>query len=117
MEQFDVKVLALAAHFGVEPTEIAELSTNTFEVASKPGEYVVYTSDERDAAVSEAVDNYIDEVILPELPEAYRGYFNAEAFKRDVGFGGDEDGMISPYDGSVNEQQVDGAWYFIIRSN
>lgn len=115
--EFDAKVLALAAHFSVEPSEVTELGDDTFEVESEPGEYTVYTSDERDSAVENAIESYIDDCILDHLPEQYRNYFDREAFKRDVRMAGDEDGMISPHDGSVDEQQINGEWYFIIRNN
>jgi hypothetical protein len=125
-DNIDPKYRALAAHFNVtcdegetleDKIEETRYGSEEYTVEGEPGEYRVLTSSERDEAIEQACDSYIDECILPEIPEAYRGYFDSAAWKRDVDFGGEGDSMISSYDGSVHEQQIDGEWYYIIRVN
>ncbi len=88
-----------------------------FTVMGEQGEYAVLDSDERDRAVRAACESYIDECILPEIPEVYRNYFDSAAWIRDVRLSGDDDSMISPYDRCVNEQCINGVWYYVIRTN
>lgn len=78
-------------------------------------EYVVLTDTERDRAIHNAVESYIDDCALPEIPEHLRSYFDYEKFRRDVDFAGEGDGMISPYDGACHEGQIDGEWFYIVR--
>lgn len=116
------RMCALAARLDVYWFQIEELEGDfygapTFEIDSEPGEYAVLTPEERDSAIDAACDNYIDEAILPEIPEAYQSYFDSAAWKRDVRLGGFDDSMISTYDGCVSEQQIDGEWYYVVRTN
>ena len=112
----NLKIKALALHFGVDESEISEGPGEILEVESEPGEYAVYTSDERDEAVANALDAYIDDCGLPEIPEA-----NPPIRPQDVRLGGEEDAMIAPYDGCVHEVHLgsDAAerWMYVVRTN
>ena len=46
--------------------------------------YAIGTKEEADNAWEEALDNYIDECIIPELPEHFTNYFNEERWKDDA---------------------------------
>lgn len=68
------------------------------------GEYLVLTDEEADELWDEYLEQYIDDCILPEVPESSQQYFNREAWKRDARVDG-RGHTISPYDG--NETEVD----------
>lgn len=73
-------------------------------------EYLVLTDDEADCEMDESLDNYIEEVIMPEIPEAYQNYFDEDAWKQDASYDG-RGHIIATYDGCEYEQ--DG--YYIYR--
>lgn len=123
MSSYTKQERALAAHFSLKGNLEEQISqphaydSDVYAVEGEPGEYRVLTSEERDEAINAAVEPYIDDVILPETPEAYRGYFDSASFRRDIDCAGEGDSMISPYDGNVHEECVDGEWFYIIREN
>lgn len=109
-------IKALALHFNVSKETIEETGygSETYTVESEPGEYRVLTDSERDDAISEALDSYLNDCILPELPEVAQNYFDRDAWKRDS----EHDGaghILSSYDGEEHEEKIDGEWYFIYR--
>ncbi len=111
------KMVALAKHLECtleEALTITESAYDTFEYGSE--EYYVYTDSEADDANDQSIDNYIDECILPELPERYRRYFDDEAFKRDARYDG-RGHNLAGYDGNEEYQAVDGITYYIYRHN
>src|SRR6187402_3597133 len=61
---------------------VSNYDENIFEYGSS--EYLVVTDSEADDLWDEDLQNYIDDCILPELPEPYRIYFDNEAFKSDA---------------------------------
>lgn len=80
-------------------------------------EYLVLSDREADEAFSDYLDNYINDVVLDEIPEGYRAYFDWEKFKRDVELSDGRGPTLSSYDGEENEVNVGGEWYFIYRVN
>ena len=68
------------------------------------GEYAIGTDSECDDAWEESLDNYIDECIIPELPESMVNYFDDESWKRDAKYDG-RGHSLSSYDG--NEIELD----------
>lgn len=86
--------------------EDATLSGTNLEI--KGNEYLFGTDSEMDELWDEYLDNYIDECILPELPEAYRQYFDDEKWKSDASYDGRARSLAS-YDG--NEESY-GDYYF-----
>jgi hypothetical protein len=113
---------ALAVHFNLkgkldEQIEQTSYDADVYTVEGEPGEYRVLTSSERDEAIDQARDSWIEEFILPKIPEEYRTYFDCEAWKHNEDCNGSGDEMISSYDGNVHEEVVDGEWYYIIRVN
>lgn len=87
---------------------------NTFEVDSQ--EYRVLTDAEADEALEEALDNILDDVILPDLDEALQCYFDRDAWKRDAQYDG-RGHYLNHYDGVEGEVQVNGGWYYLYRTN
>jgi hypothetical protein len=76
----------------------------------------VLTDDEADRENEEAIQNYIEECILPEIPERYGSYFDSEAFKKDAEMDG-RGHNIAHYDGHEHEETVNGTTYYIYRIN
>ena len=115
-EEIDPKVLALAAQLEVDPSDIEE-NRDVFTCSEAPGEYAVMTEDERETAADQYLENYIDECLLPEMPETARYYFDHEEWKRDAIMSDGYGHTLASYDGHEHEQQIDGVWYFIYRTN
>ena len=129
LNNYDNAVLALAQHLGIEGDEGALDSLQDafnsridgphwygVSIVYGGAEYAVMTEDEADAACDEAIENFINERALKELPEAYRPYFDREHFKRDALM--DSRGYwLAHYDGIEKKEQVDGKWFYIYRTN
>lgn len=116
MTATDDKVLALAQHLGVKPSKISDGANGWYEVKDTTDEYMVLTDREADEAWDEELENYIDDCILPELNEAYSGYFDREAWKRDARYDG-RGHALNHYDGTEYEEQVNNTWYYIYQIN
>lgn len=75
------------------------------EVYSFEGrEYAIGTDLECDVALEEALDQYIDDCILPELPEFAARYFDTDSWKNDAEYDG-RGHSLATYDG--NEIELD----------
>jgi len=128
MNEFDDTVIALAQHLNVagDKAALEEIDEgrngysdiyNRGESYSYEGQtYAVLLDCEADTAQEEALDSYIDDCILPELPSQYQSYFDSDAFKRDAKFDG-RGHIINPYDGREYEEQVNGVWFYIYRTD
>lgn len=79
-------------------------------------EYLVLTDEEADDEWDDALENYIDEVIMPEIPECYQDYFDREGWKKDAEYDG-RGHSLSTYDGCENEEEVNGTTYYIYRQS
>lgn len=119
----DIRIKALADHLGCEVDEITEEFDGpmygegvAFGCDTEPGEYAVLTEGEADRAWEAALDSYLDECVLPELPDSVRFYFDGEAWKRDARFDG-RGHALSSYDGNEHEVKVNGVWLYIYRIN
>jgi len=107
---------ALAKHLETSAIKIQETSTDTYEAEDHPGEYLVLNEDDADTAWDESLESYIDECILPEMPDHIRTYFDFEGWKRDAKMDG-RGHSLSGYDGEEHEEDVDGETYYIYRVN
>ena len=79
-------------------------------------DFVAYTAPARDEAWDEQLDYYIEECVLPEMPENLHQYFDTEAWKRDVR----PDGAgiwLAPYDHEERMVTVDGTDFYVYRVN
>jgi hypothetical protein len=115
LSDVDEKIIAVMQLVGTDdPTDITDEGNNRYSYYRE--EYLVLTDSEADSAQDEELENYIDECILSELPEAYRSYFDDESWKRDARMDG-RGHVLSSYDGSENEEKVNGTWYYIYRTN
>jgi len=80
------------------------------------GEVLVATESERDERWNESLESYIDECVLPELPEMAQRYFDYEAWKRDARYDG-AGHCLSHYDGVEHEYKFGDHWIYIYRQN
>lgn len=87
-----------------------------FEAAGS--EWGVLTEDEADAAWDAALDSYLDDCVLPEVPENVRNYFDGEKWKRDARHDGRAH-ALGTYDGDEHEatDPVSGETFVIYRTN
>ena len=110
----DDKIKALAQFLEIDPEDITEDKWGDYEAEN--GDYKVLTDSEADAAWDEALESYIDDIILPEMPETFRYYFDNEAWKRDARIDG-RGHSLNYYDGSEEYEEVNGEDYYIYRTN
>lgn len=113
-EDYEDKVCALAAHLDEDPDDISEQTWGAFSHGST--EYMVLTDDEADEAWDESLQSYLDECVLPELPETARRYFDEDAWKEDAKMDG-RGHSLSGYDGNESEVIIADEVYYIFRTN
>ena len=106
----DERINALALHLEIPPDEIKDEANNRYAVGRE--EYLVLTDSEADVAHDEALESYIDDCVLSEIPEYLQMYFDRDAWKRDARHDG-RGHALSPYDGRENESGE----FFIYRTN
>lgn len=94
--------------------ESIEDKRETIEVDN--GQYRVLIDEEADEEGASQLDEYIEEVILPEIPEYLQNYFDAERWKNDAEYDGRAHN-IATYDGEENSETVNGTEYYIYRTN
>lgn len=99
----NLRLNALAIHLGVDVNELKVSSYNELIIEYGNQEYLVVTDDEADDLWEEDLNNYLDEIVLPELPLYLRGHFDDEAWKRDARYDGRAH-SLSRYDG--NEEEI-----------
>ena len=95
-----------------ELDSIVEGHSNMFSYYNE--DYYVLTDLEADDMEDDSLDNYINECILPEIPEHLQNYFDEVAWKRDARMDG-RGHIISSYDGCEYEETVEGTTYYIYR--
>lgn len=131
LDNYEDHVIALALHLetilpdtlidttlpteGINTDDLTE-ALDDAEKLIDDGDYLSLTDPEADDAEDERLESYIDECILPDLPEPYRVYFDSTSWKRDARMDG-RGHTISSYDGEENEQVYNGTTYFIYRMN
>ena len=72
------------------------------------------TKGEADDAFDEAIERYIEDIVLPEIPEPYQFYFDRKQF-REAAQNEGRGAYIAGYDGKENEETIDGTAYYIYR--
>lgn len=125
------KINALIQHMGLDTSELDEdVLEDEYELMAAldieeegddlwkvEGEtYLILDDDEADDKWEEALDDYVEQVILPELPNHYQNYFDDEKWKDEARYDG-RGRPLSPYDGNEYEESVDGTNYFLYRQN
>lgn len=110
------RLLALAKKLNCEVDELNESSYNEQIIEYGSQEYLVVTDDEANELWEQELDNYIDECILPELPEFVKNYFDNERWKHDARYDG-RGHSLSCYDGNEDYEEINGITYYIYRQN
>lgn len=115
------RAAALAAHLELDidgpDIESAPHHHGDEYFGASGAEWRVLTDAEADAAWDADLENYIDECIIPELPENMVQYFDSEKWKRDARMDG-RGHSLSGYDGNEYEAEgPDGVTYYIYRMN
>lgn len=117
------KIQALARNLSIieedgtlEDGLITKVEYNDNEFEAEGGTYLVVTDSEADDLWDEELENYINDCILPEIPEAYQSYFDSESWKSDARMDG-RGQALSSYDGNEEEETVNGVTYYIYRTN
>lgn len=116
-EKFDEpeKALALALMFGLCVNEIDDIENTDGNYWSVQGtDYLFGTDEEMDDEWEKELDNYIEECVLPEIPEHYRNYFDDESFKTDCRYDG-RARSLNKYNGGEEEINVNGICYYAYR--
>jgi hypothetical protein len=107
MTDLVTRLEALATYLGISAEDISyryygeDLTRAEFK-PDTGGEYMVLTEKEANEAWEESLESYIDECIVPELPESMVGYFDFEVWKRDARMDG-RGHSLSGYDGEEHE--------------
>lgn len=118
--EYEPAQLALASFLECEPDELTEERYQHYDsltvFSHGRQEYAVGTDDEADSAWDASMESYLDECVLPELPETAKRYFDRESWKSDARYDG-RGHSLSGYDGNENEVEVDGETYYIYRIN
>ena len=114
---FDISVkvqlgLGLIEEVFADDDTIYKVDTNG--LWDRDGEYLVLTDSEADEAHKADLENYIDDVVLSELPEQYRHYFDRDKFIKDAEIDG-RGNSLSSYDSGEEEEWVGDEPYFIYR--
>ena len=89
-------------------TEIEEIDEN-FD-----SNYLVLTDAEADDKWDEALDSYLEECVLCELPDWARHYFDEEAWKKDARMDG-RGHSLATYDGHEHYETIEGEEFYIYR--
>ena len=101
------KVIALMQHL-----DESYADCNEYVVT---GRWKVLTDSEAEEAWNTTTDDYIEECILPEMPDRHHQYYDSEKFKRDARIDGR--GVLAPEDGCEYEEYVGGTYYFLYQQN
>jgi len=92
---------ALATHLSCDEDEISNPYGHVYSYGNN--EYIVADDHDCDELWKESIDSYIDDCVLPEIPEAYQHYFDNEAFFEDCKHDGRAHYLAS-YDGNEDEE-------------
>ena len=115
MTQEQERKQALKQHLqnvGLDEIKVSKHEETLFNVNDQ--EYSVYTDSEADQEWEESLNNYIDDCL--EIPEHLKFYFDEEKWKDDARMDG-RGHSINHYDGTEEEEEVNGTTYYIYRRN
>lgn len=114
-EKYSTKQYALAKYLEVPVDEIDVLDEDRLYGLGEQ-EYLVLEDYEADEEWDDQLEDYIDDLILPEIPEHYRNYFDRERWKDDARYDG-RGHVLALYDGCEEEIEIEDETYYIYRVN
>ncbi|QOI68922.1 hypothetical protein Lederberg_29 [Pelagibacter phage Lederberg EXVC029P] len=115
-EVFDDQIQALAKHLNLDNEDLSMIEENGDHYKFGEQEYLVVTDDEAEQLWDEHLDHYIEDCILPEMPEHFRSYFDEDKWKQDARMDGRAH-SLALYDGDENYIEINGIEYYIYRTN
>lgn len=80
------------------------------------GEYIVLTDEEADQMTKDYAQNYIDDCILPEVPEYIHKYLDTEKMLDEFGDTSERGSALASYDGNESEIKTDAGTFYIYRT-
>lgn len=113
------EILRVLAYAEMQEYDISDLKDIEFEnntITDGNREFLVLTDSEADEAWDESLDNYIEECIMPEIPEYLQNYFDCEAWKAAAQYNG-RGHSLSSYDGCETEIRFFDEYFYIYRTN
>ena len=105
VDQDEEKILALMEHTGEEYSEC--------ETHLDLDRYRVYTDEEANDALDEALDLYCEEHILSQIPDCLQQYFDDEEWKDNNS--SDRGNYLGESDGNEHEETINGNTYYIYK--
>ena len=105
VDQYEEKILALMEHTGEEYSEC--------ETHLDLDRYRVYTDEEANDALDEALDLYCEEHILSQIPDCLQQYFDDEEWKDNNS--SDRGNYLGESDGNEHEETINGNTYYIYK--
>lgn len=108
------KARALAQHLDIHFSLVEESTFDDNHFDAEGCSYLVVTDEEADSLWDKSLDSYLDDCILPDLPDNMQNYFDTDAWKRDARMDG-RGHSLNSWDGSEYDENVDGTTYFIYR--
>ena len=115
-EMFDEQIQALAKHLNLDNEDLRMIEENGDHYSFGNQEYLIVNDDDADQLWDEHLDHYIEDCILPEMPEHFRLYFDENKWKQDARIDGRAHSLAS-YDGDENTVEINGTEYYIYRTN
>lgn len=110
MENWDSKQWALFERVGETANyveDISDLEIDDSEINFDGEELLILTDDEAESAYEEELDNYFNEVILPEIPERYQCYIDYEKWHHDARIEGSRGDSLALYDGYEDMHKIE----------
>jgi hypothetical protein len=101
--------------FGLCENDLEDIKINETSCEVQGTYYLAGTDAEMDSAWDDELENYLDECVLPDLPETARNYFDKESWKRDARYDG-RGHALNHYDGGEEECQINGTWYYAYKN-
>jgi len=102
---------ALIAMFDLCEDDLQDIEIEDTRVCVQGTGYLAGTDSEMDEAWDESLQSYLDECVLPDLPEQMQQYFDEEKWKTDAL----QDGRahsLNRYDGGEESVEINGEWFY-----
>lgn len=110
------KWMAIWEFFNLTLEELLEVETeDDMHYVIQGMNYIVATDSEADYLRNESMDSYIEDCVLPEIPERFREYFDSESLKEDS----EDDwrwNQLATYDWYENEYTFDGETFYLYKN-
>lgn len=115
---FDVDidyVIAIAKLFDLSYESLLQIEINLPNIKVEGVRYLFGTDDEMNSVWEDRLCDYIDECILPEIPEPYRNYFDSEKWINDAKIDG-RGHTLDSYDESELVIEHNKTYYYAYRN-